>query len=55
MGVSAGNGTFAVQIIAKAFGAEVTGVCGSANIEMITSLGAEHVIDYTKEDFVKNI
>ncbi len=52
-GAGGGVGTFAVQI-AKSFGAEVTGVDGPSKLDMLRSLGADHVLDYTQEDFTKS-
>jgi NADPH2:quinone reductase len=54
IGASGGIGTFAVQMAKNVYGADVTGVCGPTNVDMVKEIGADFVIDYSKEDFTKN-
>ena len=54
IGASGGIGTFAVQMAKNVYGAEVTGVCGPSNVDMVKKIGADHVIDYSKEDYTRN-
>ncbi len=54
IGASGGIGTFAVQMAKNIYAAEVTGVCGPTNVDMVKEIGADYVIDYTKEDYTKN-
>ncbi len=54
IGASGGIGTFAVQMAKNVYGAEVTGVCGPTNVDMVKEIGADYVIDYTKENYTKN-
>jgi len=54
IGASGGIGTFAVQMAKNVYGAEVTGVCGPSNVNMVKEIGADYVIDYSKEDYTKH-